>query len=143
MTGPKIPILLIAEDDPDDRLLCEEALADTGLSGKPYFVEDGNELIDYLFSRGRYARAGSAPRPDLILMDLKMPRKNGWEAMIEIKSLPELAEVPIVILSTSMTEEERRRARDSGAADYYIKPASYKELVAIMRSVLDRYCGTG
>lgn len=96
--------ILVAEDDEDDRLLMEEALAENRLANDLYFVEDGEELMDFLLHRGNYSDPQLAPRPSLILLDLNMPRKDGREAIKEIKSDPNLRQIPIVVLTTSKAE---------------------------------------
>jgi len=93
--------ILVAEDDPDDRLLARQALEQSRLIGDLRFVEDGEELIDYLHHRGNYSDPGTSPRPGLILLDLNMPRKDGREALREIKSDPRLRDIPVVVLTTS------------------------------------------
>jgi CheY-like chemotaxis protein len=92
--------ILVAEDDPDDRLLASEALAEARLGGELRFVCDGEELMDYLRARGGWAPPGAAPHPALILLDLNMPRKDGREALREIKGDPDLRRIPVVVLST-------------------------------------------
>src|SRR5690606_26362000 len=92
-SGPMIeqskPIsILMADDDPDDRILTKDALEEAHLANDLRFVEDGEELLDYLYRRGKYTDPASAPRPGLILLDLNMPRKDGREALRELKSDP-------------------------------------------------------
>lgn len=90
---PKTNVILMADDDDDDRLLTRDALAEAGLDGDLHFVQNGEELLDYLCRRGRY-RATAAPRPGLILLDLNMPLKDGREALREIRADPELRRIP-------------------------------------------------
>ena len=89
--------ILMADDDPDDRLLAKEAFEESRLKNDLYFVEDGVELLDYLFRRNKFSDAGSSPKPGLILLDLNMPRKDGREALEEIKSDPCLRRISIVV----------------------------------------------
>lgn len=98
------------------------------------FLEDGEELTDYLFRRGRWASV-DAPRPELILLDLNMPRKDGREALAEIKADPDLRRIPVVVLTTSSSPEDVRRAYSLGANSYVTKPGSYEGLVAAVRAL--------
>ena len=150
-------IILMAEDDSDDRLLTREAWAESRLindlyfvedgvelvllvlENQPilvindlYFVEDGVELLDYLHRRGKYA---DAPRPDLILLDLNMPRMDGREALAEIKTDPNLRCIPVVVLTTSAAEEDIVRSYDLGVSGFITKPVTFDELVEAMRIV--------
>jgi CheY-like chemotaxis protein len=99
------------------------------------FVEDGDELLDYLYHRGKYADAGSSPSPGLILLDLNMPRKDGREALREIKADPDLRRIPVVVLTTSKAEEDIYRTYDLGANSFITKPVSFEGLVAVMRDI--------
>src|SRR5437899_701916 len=98
--------ILLADDDPDDRLLTRQALEENRLANDLRCVEDGEELIDYLWRRGKYTEPVESPRPGLILLDLNMPKKDGREALKEIKSCPGLRHIPVVILTTSQAEED-------------------------------------
>jgi len=132
---PHKPItLLIADDDPDDRLLAKEALIESRLVNQLYFVEDGQELLDFLHQRNAYNRE-TAPRPGLILLDLNMPRKDGREALDEIKSDPHLRKIPIVILTTSEAEEDILRSYDLGVNSFIVKPVTFDGLVEVMRTI--------
>ena len=102
MTAPHEPItILLADDDHDDCLLTQEALQESRLSNDMRLVHDGEALLDYLFRRGPYAAAGTAPRPGVILLDLNMPRMDGREALEQIKADPTLRHIPVVVLTTS------------------------------------------
>ncbi len=127
--------LLMAEDDPDDRLLATEALQESRLANDLNTVEDGEELMDYLYRRNRYADPATSPRPDLILLDLNMPRKDGREAAREIKSDPKLRRIPIVVLTTSRAEEDICRSYDLGVSSYITKPVKFEGLVEVMRTL--------
>lgn len=133
--GKRITILM-AEDDEDDRMMTKEALEEAGLADAIHFVEDGEYLMDYLRRRGAYADAGNAPRPDLILLDLNMPKKDGREALKEIKSDPALRRIPVVILTTSKAEEDIYGTYDHRANSFITKPASFEELVGIIKSLV-------
>jgi CheY-like chemotaxis protein len=129
--------ILIADDDPDDRLMAREALMQTHQANRIFFVEDGEELLDYLYQRDKYS-AGQYPRPDLILLDLNMPRKNGVEALKEIKSDSEMRHIPVVILTTSKEEEDIYRSYDLGVNSFITKPVTYESLVNTMK-ILGKY----
>lgn len=131
-------LILLAEDDPDDRVLLRDALTEGRLVNDLRCVEDGEELMDYLHHRGRYAGKSAAPRPGLILLDLNMPRKDGREALKEIKADPGLRQIPVVVLTTSQAEEDIFRSYDLGANSFVTKPLTFKSLVDLMRT-LGRY----
>lgn len=127
--------ILMADDDADDRLMTQEALNEAKLSNDLYFVEDGEELMDYLYHRGKYEDPHSSPRPGLILLDLNMPRKDGREALKEIKADQELKRVPVVVLTTSKAEEDIFRAYDLGVNSFISKPLTFEDLVNVMKSL--------
>lgn len=131
-------VLLIADDDPEDRMLVKEALEESRLKNELKFVEDGEQLLDYLFHRGKFADKKNHPTPGLILLDLNMPRKDGREALMEIKKDPQLKRIPIVILTTSEAEEDILRSYDLGVSSFITKPVTFDSLVDIMK-VLGRY----
>jgi CheY-like chemotaxis protein len=135
--GKRITILL-AEDDADDRLLVKEALAEGRVLNDLRSVEDGEELLDYLRRRGRYADPEESPRPGLVLLDLNMPRKDGREALREIKDDPDLRRIPVVVMTTSKAEEDVLRSYDLGANSYITKPVTFERLVELMK-VMGRY----
>lgn len=139
MKRTKRPItILIADDDPEDRMLAAEALKESRLANDLRFVEDGEELIDYLTLKGRYADPEDAPRPGVILLDLNMPRKDGREALREIKANPELRRIPIIVLSTSKAEIDIHRSYDLGVNSFIVKPVTFDSLVGMMQ-VLGKY----
>lgn len=135
-TGKPITIL-IAEDDADDRLLVQEALNESRLGNEVHFVEDGEELLEYLRHLGKYATA-AAPRPGVILLDLNMPRKDGREALIDIKADKDLRRIPVVVMTTSKAEEDILRSYDLGVNSFIVKPVTFEGLVEVMRT-LGRY----
>jgi CheY-like chemotaxis protein len=135
-TGKAITILL-ADDDEDDRLMTRDALRDARLHNDLRFVVDGVDLMDYLRRGGRYAE-GEHPRPDLILLDLNMPRKDGREALAEIKGDPALRSIPVVVLTTSKAEEDLVRTYDLGVNSFITKPVTFLGLVEVMK-VFKRY----
>jgi CheY-like chemotaxis protein len=126
---------LMADDDPDDRLLIKEAFEESLVSNSIYFVEDGVELMDYLRHQDKFSDPHTAPMPDLILLDLNMPRKDGREALAEIKSDPHLRYIPVVVLTTSKAEEDIIRSYDIGAASYITKPVTFDGLVNAIRGL--------
>ncbi len=138
MPTPKPITILLADDDADDRLLAQEALAESRLANDLRIVEDGEELMDYLHRRGRFQDEAAAPRPGLILLDLNMPRKDGREALREIKADPSLRCIPIVVLTTSKAEEDIYRTYDLGVNSFITKPVTFEGLVQVMK-VLGRY----
>jgi CheY-like chemotaxis protein len=125
----------MADDDADDRMLTRDALEESRVMNDLYFVEDGEELMDYLNRRGKYADPAPAPRPGLILLDLNMPRKDGREALREIKADPNLRRIPIVIMTTSKAEEDVYRSYDLGANSFITKPVTFERLVELMRTL--------
>jgi CheY-like chemotaxis protein len=136
MKNPAKPITIqIADDDQDDCLLIKEAFIESRLINALRFVQDGEDLMDYLYCRGKYAANETAPRPGLILLDLNMPRKDGREALREIKSDPDLRPIPVVILTTSKLEEDIFRSYDLGASSYITKPVTFEGLVEVMKSL--------
>ena len=133
-TGRPI-VILLADDDEEDRMLASDALEESRVVNEFRFVEDGEELLDYLYHRGRYAEPASSPTPGLILLDLNMPRKDGREALREIKADPDLRRIPVVVLTTSKAEEDIYRTYDLGANSFITKPVSFEGLVAVMRDI--------
>lgn len=127
--------ILMADDDEDDRMMAEEALKEAKLLNPIRFVTDGEELLDYLYRRGKYSNGADAPRPGLILLDLNMPKKDGREALREIKEDPELRQIPIVVLTTSIAEEDIYRTYNLGVNSYITKPVAFEGLVEVMKSL--------
>ncbi len=127
--------ILLADDDDDDCMLAREALAESRLSSELHVVKDGEELMDYLYQRGKYASPSSSPRPGLILLDLNMPKKDGREALKEIKADPELRQIPVIVLTTSKAEEDICRSYHLGANSFIIKPMNFASLVEVMRTI--------
>lgn len=127
--------LLIAEDDPDDRLLMSEVLNESPLRSHFHFLEDGEQVMDYLHRRGPFAGPSLVSRPGLILLDLNMPRKDGREVLREIKAHPDLRRIPVIVLTTSQAEEDMLRSYDLGANSYITKPTSFERLEELMAAV--------
>jgi CheY-like chemotaxis protein len=127
--------IVLADDDVDDRTMSCEALAESRLANDVRCVEDGEELMEYLEQRGKYAGPGAAPRPGLILLDLNMPRKDGREALREIKSNPKLRHIPVVVLTTSQAEEDVYRSYDLGVNSFITKPVTFDGLISVMKAL--------
>lgn len=130
---PKTNVILMADDDDDDRLLTRDAFAQSGLDGDVHFVQDGEELLDYLCRRGKYKSPTSSPRPGLILLDLNMPLKDGREALREIRADPELRRIPVVVLTTSKADTDIGAIYELGANSFISKPFQFEALVNVMK----------
>jgi two-component system response regulator len=128
----------MADDDPDDRQMTLEAFTESRLTNDLRFVENGQELLDYLHHRNKYAAPGLAPRPGLILLDLNMPKLDGRQALREIKSDPRLRNIRVVVMTTSKAEEDILRTYDLGAESFVNKPVTFKALVDVI-STMGRY----
>lgn len=127
-------VILIADDDEDDRLLTEKALRKNHLANTLKFVENGEELLDYLHQRNGYSPE-NAPLPGLILLDLNMPRMDGREALSNIKKDDRLRKIPVVILTSSKAEEDILRSYDLGGNSYITKPVTFEGLVTIIKEL--------
>jgi len=128
--------ILMAEDDPDDRVLTREAMESAHVANDLRFVNDGQYLMDYLRREGDYAdlSEADAPMPGIILLDLNMPRMDGREALAEIKSDPELRKIPVVVLTTSKAEEDIVKTYDLGVNSFVTKPVTFTALVEVMQT---------
>lgn len=126
-------VILLAEDDADDRMLVTRVLEKELMVRDVRAVWNGEELMDYLKRRGKYAEEESSPRPSLILLDLNMPRKDGREALQEIKDDPDLRQIPVVVLTTSNSEVDVQQSYDAGVNAYITKPARFAEMVDAFR----------
>jgi CheY-like chemotaxis protein len=127
--------ILMADDDEEDCELTRDALQDARLANEMRFVYDGQELIDYLRRQGAYADPSvDAPRPGIILLDLNMPKKDGREALAEIKADESLRRIPIVVLTTSKDEVDVLRTYDLGVNSFITKPVTFAGLVEVMRT---------
>ena len=127
--------ILMAEDDEEDRMLVKEAWEESMLANDLHFVTNGEELMDYLHRRGKYTSPDDSPRPGLILLDLKMPKKDGLESLKEIKSHPELRKIPVVVLTSSKAEQDIVASYDLGASSYITKPVTFEKLVETMKAL--------
>jgi two-component system, response regulator len=131
---PSITILS-AEDDPDDCLLVKDAFRESGQKSRLIFVGDGISLLQYLRRQGDYTAPAEAPRPDLILLDLNMPRKDGRESLSEIKSDPNLRSIPVVVLTASSAEEDILRTYELGGAGFITKPVSFQAMLDLVKCI--------
>ncbi len=134
-TATKTQVVLMAEDDSDDRLLAQEAAHEAGMDCDLRFVENGAELVDYLRRQNRFAAPASSPRPNLILLDLNMPRKDGREALIDIKADPELRKIPVIVFTTSKSDTDIAKIYELGANSFISKPTAFEALVKVMKSI--------
>ncbi|WP_213610980.1 response regulator [Pseudoalteromonas sp.] len=135
LTNAKPITILMADDDEDDRLLTQDALAESRVLNELHFVEDGVELLEYLERKGKFEDKSVSPRPGLILLDLNMPRMDGREALQTIKANPNLKGIPVVILTTSKQEEDMVKGYNLGAASYITKPVTFDGLVELMKTL--------
>lgn len=129
--------ILVAEDDADDRILIRDAFRECRLANELQFVEDGEQLLDYLHRRGSFSDPARTPAPGLILIDLNMPRKDGREALREIKADAQLKRIPVVVLTTSKADEDIVRTYELGASSFITKPVSFAGLVQVMKTLGD------
>jgi CheY-like chemotaxis protein len=135
-------IILVADDDPDDRLMFKDSFEETGMHNTVHFVNDGEELLDYLMRRGTYASLTNVRLPGLILLDLNMPKKDGREALKEIKGNPSLRQIPVVVFTTSKAEEDICRSYELGVNSFICKPLSYDVLVKTVKSLVKYWLET-
>jgi two-component system response regulator len=133
--SPANTILILADDDPDDRLLTREAFEEAGYQGTFQFVEDGRQLLEYL----DHSRKSL---PGVILLDLNMPRMSGYEALSELKADQALRRIPIIVLTTSSADEDVLRSYDLGVNSFITKPASFQELTEVAKRVIDYWLET-
>jgi CheY-like chemotaxis protein len=137
----RVITVLMADDDADDRMLAKDAWEETRPANELQFVEDGEQLLDYLRNRGRYRDRLAAPLPSIILLDLNMPKKDGREALREIKSDPFLKKIPVIVLTTSRAEEDVSNSYDLGVNSFIVKPARFESLVEVMRCLAEYWFG--
>ncbi|HLL93526.1 MAG TPA: response regulator [Spirosoma sp.] len=124
-------IILIADDDADDRMFLEQAMRQNGYSQGIQFVNDGEELMDYLYRKGEF-NSQNAPWPSMLILDLNMPRKNGFQALLEIKENPKLRRLPVIVMTTSSAEEDVLKTYNLGVNSFVTKPFNYNRLVEIV-----------
>jgi CheY-like chemotaxis protein len=128
-------VILMAEDDEDDYVIARDVFSDHRIMNELKWVKDGQELLDYLRRKGRYADPKESPDPGLILLDLNMPRKDGREALKEIKSDPKLRRIPVVVLTTSKAEEDVVRSYDLGVNSFITKPVDFQQFVEVVKTL--------
>lgn len=136
--NPKPIVILMADDDDDDFMLTQKALNESKLLNQLVRVKDGEELTDYLHRKGEYSDAQKYPHPGVILLDLNMPRKDGREALKEIKSDKTLSSIPVIVFTTSKAEEDIYRSYELGVNSFITKPVTFENLTEVMRT-LGRY----
>lgn len=135
------PIILMADDDPDDRMLMKEALEENKFPHSVHFVADGAELLDYLYKRGRFGFEQTF-RPNLILLDLNMPKIDGLEVLAYIKADAGLKKIPVIIFTTSVAEQDIIKAYDLGVNSFICKPSGFDKLVEVVREIGNYWFGT-
>lgn len=138
MTDPKGIVILMADDDDDDYLLTQKALKQSKLLNTLCRVRDGEELMEYLYREGKFKDDPTCSRPGVILLDLNMPKKDGREALKEIKSDPELRDIPVVVFTTSKAEEDIYKSYQLGVNSFITKPVTFDGLIRVMQT-LGRY----
>lgn len=134
-----LQIVLMADDDEDDRFLMGHAFRSAQCQWELRFVKDGEELMEYLLGRGKFADPGLAPRPSLILLDLNMPRRDGREILPLIKTDQNLMDIPIVVWTTSDFEEDRIMCQEAGADAFLNKPDNYTDLENTVRKLCEEW----
>jgi len=127
--------ILAAEDNPDDLFLLERAFEKADLGRQVQIARDGLEATDYLEGKGRYGDRSQFPLPSLVLLDLKMPRRSGFEVLAWMRGRPEMARIPVIILTASSDEQDVGRAYELGAISYHVKPGSFGALLALVREL--------
>ncbi|MDW7675654.1 MAG: response regulator [Bacillota bacterium] len=132
--GDPIVILLI-EDDEDDYMLTKEALKESRLKNDMVWVRDGQEAMDYLLREGDYQDSSNWPMPELVLLDLNLPKKDGREVLAEIKTNPVIRHIPVVVLTTSKAEEDIIKSYDLGGNSFIQKPVSFDKFVETMKAI--------
>jgi len=131
--------ILVADDDPNDVFFLRRAFQKTGLEHPVVHVTDGQEAIDYLRGEADYSDRSRFPLPALLLLDLKMPKVDGFDVLSWLKNRPDLADLPVVVLSSSSREDDIQRARELGADDYRVKPADFDDLLTLAQDVAIRW----
>lgn len=135
-------VILMAEDDSDDRLLVQEAMTESHWEGDVHFVENGEELLDYLDKKGEFSPPAAAPKPGLILLDLNMPKMDGKEVIAKIRQHPEFRKIPVVVLTTSKADTDIEEVYELGANSFITKPVQFESLVTVMKLLSDYWFKT-
>ena len=135
--GGKPAVILLAEDDPGDQELARRALEQSRIRNELYIVEDGEEALNYLRRRGKYQDPASSPKPDLMLLDLNMPKMDGKQLLEQMRADPNLRRIPVVALTTSKQENDIIRTYDLGANSYIVKPVDMDQFVNAIKVLKD------
>jgi CheY-like chemotaxis protein len=135
-TAP-VPVILLVEDDADHSELVRRAIEELGPDVRLVALADGEVALDYLFRRGEWAASERSPRPDLVLLDLRLPRLDGFSVLREIKSAPALRHLPVVILTSSSSDRDVEQAYAEHANSYLVKPHDYERLVTLLGRTRD------
>jgi CheY-like chemotaxis protein len=128
-------VVLMAEDNQHDIVATKRAWKENNIANPLYIVRDGEECLDYLHQRGKYSEPGSAPRPGILLLDIKMPKMDGLAVLKQIREGEKLHRLPVVILTTSKAEEDRLKSYDLGANAYIVKPVGFQNLAEAVRTI--------
>ena len=128
-------VVLMAEDNQHDIVATKRAWKENNIANPLYIVRDGEECLDYLHQRGKYSEPGSAPRPGILLLDIKMPKMDGLAVLKQIREDQKLHRLPVVILTTSKAEEDRLKSYDLGANAYIVKPVGFQNLAGAVRTI--------
>jgi CheY-like chemotaxis protein len=129
--------ILMVDDDLDDFFLARDAFRETGIPNDFELITDGEELMDYLYRRGKFLSLQNSPLPILILLDLNMPKKDGREALAEVKKDPDFRRIPIVVFTTSKEDKDISCCYCLGASSYITKPATFDALVEVMKKLAE------
>ena len=131
--------VLAAEDEESDAMILRMAFERAGMTNPLVVVRDGQEAVDYLSGAGDYSDRQRFPLPGLILLDLKMPRMSGLDVLVWLAGRPEFKRLPAIVLSSSPDQSDIRRAKEAGALEYFVKPHSMRELVALLQTLHSRW----
>ena len=127
--------ILLVEDNPDHAILTKKVLEENNVANRIYLVKDGEQALDFIYHRGKYNNGNNAPRPGLILLDIRLPKVDGLEVLKQIKSDPEYRSIPVVMLTTSSRDEEIARAYNEGVNSYVTKPVEFSEFASKIKSI--------
>ena len=127
--------ILLVEDNPADVEITIEAFRRSHKGNRVFVCRDGEEALDFLFQRGKFTRAGSAPRPDLILLDLNLPKKNGTEVLEQVKTNLGMKDIPVVMLTTSDRDEDVSQCYKVGANSYLTKPVQFDDCLKLVEDI--------
>lgn len=135
-----LPILVV-DDNPQDRFLAQEVFSELGIPNAVHFASDGRQCLDYLHRRGDFRELCGTPLPALILLDLNMPRMDGFEALEQMRADPERRHLPVVVMTTSSNSDDVRRCYDLGASSYVVKPSALDGMLSLIQSLHDYWFG--